>query len=306
MTTLNQPQTLTFKTYNSPELIETNLADPTDVYFDVIGPNGETAHHHWNAGDVGSDITRVSKGIFTWTVDDEVPGDFAGHWWATGAVATAQDETWTIESKYGAGTGFDDGHPAGADGLIYVATYRTITGDRESGVSAVVEALDTAFAFAEEQCRRIFAFGAHTETLDVWGNGVVYPKATPVASVTDPASATGRFGGIYVGGGSALAADLLATAPAQKTVTYTGGYHPFGSGTVPELPVKLVRAICRISYLALHPTSLVGAGVPAGTKSASVGDVSVSGDLAGLVATDPSIERDLRRFTRRPAAQLTR
>jgi hypothetical protein len=186
--------------------------------------------------------------------------------------------------------------------LVTPTHYQRITGDTTSSWAAVVVALREALAFVEEQTRRSFGYGTRTETLDLWRNGTVYPKATPVASVADPSTATARDGGIYIGGLGP--ANFFSSLPAQTTVTYTGGYKPFGSGQAPELPVKLARVLCRIAFLALHPSSIVGDGVPVGAKSASVGDVSVTGDLSGQVLTDASITRDLRRFTRKPSAQL--
>lgn len=188
--------------------------------------------------------------------------------------------------------------------LVDAETYGRIVGDASTDETVIDQAIADAQRMVDEHCRRTFAYGTYTETLDRFANGVVYPKATPIEAVTDPAASTLRFGGIHIGGGwQGLSA--LSGLPPQTTVTYTGGYHPYGSGETPELPVKLVRVICRIAYLTLHPASLIASGVPAGAKSASVGDVSVSGDLAGLIAMDPSIERDLRRFVRHRPATLT-
>lgn len=188
-----------------------------------------------------------------------------------------------------------------AEGLIYVANYRTVTGDEDTASARVEEALDNAYRLACEETRRSFTYGEHTETLEVFANGAVYPAVTPLALVSSPSGATVRSGGVYAS--SAWPSSPFSPLPATQTVTYTGGYHPFGSGTPPELPFKLVRAICRIAYLMLHPASMVSAGVPAGAKAASVGDVSLSGDLSGFVAVDASIGRDLRGYKRRRAAQ---
>lgn len=189
--------------------------------------------------------------------------------------------------------------------LVDYATYVWVTDDEITPSANVEHALSDAQQLVTEECKRTFVYGTYTETLDVWRNGVVYPSATPVASVSDPASGTLRLGGIYLGPTGPLA-DAFGSLPAQRTVTYAGGYHPYGSGETPEIPIRLMRVICRIAYLMVHPSSMVGAGVPAGVKAASVGDVNVSGDLSAFVVADPSIERDLKRFVRRKPAQLTR
>ena len=296
---LGQEITITFKTYNSQTKIDANLADPTSLTVDILDPLGETSTVTWPIGDV----VRASQGVFTYTFTPPVSGEYGIHPDATGTVTTSGDAVFTVAPKYGAGEGLDDDTPTGADGLIPVRFYRRITADNSSGVSAIAEALDDAYAMVCDECRRpSFAYGEHTETLDVYSNGTIYPSVTPVATVSDPTGTSLRFGGVYLGGSWPLD-NLLTGLPAQRTVTYTGGYHPLRSGTDPELPIKLARAICRIAYLALHPASIVGDGVPAGAKTASVGDVSVSGDLSGFIAIDPSIAKDLARYTRRRPAQ---
>jgi hypothetical protein len=189
-----------------------------------------------------------------------------------------------------------------ADGLIHVAYYRWVTGDQTTPSANVEQALDDAYDLVLTECRRpSFAYDTRTETLDISPRGFVYPAVTPVAEVSDPADASVRYGGVFLG--AFWPTDFFTALPAQRTITYAGGYHPVWSGTAPELPTKLARVICRVAFLILHPQSIIGAGVPAGAKSASVGDVSVSGDLSGFVAIDPSIARDLRGFKRRRAAQ---
>lgn len=187
--------------------------------------------------------------------------------------------------------------------LVDVLTYQRLTGDTTSATALVEQSLDDAVDYVEGQCRRTLEFGTYTETLDRFSNGCVYPHAVPVASVSDPPTAEVRLGGIYLGAWVGGWPDTLLPLPPQGTVTYEGGYQPYGSGLTPEIPIRLVRVLCRIAYLALHPSSLIGQGVPANAKAASVGDVSISGDLSGLLITDPSIERDLKRFTRRTAVQ---
>lgn len=299
---LGQQVDVTVKTYNSPTQIDANLADDPDLAIDVIDPAGNTS----TVTVTDAEVTRISLGTYLYSFLPVMSGEYGLHPHSTGTLTTSGDVVFIVDPKYGAGEGLDDGPPAGADGLISVRVYRRITGDTDSGVSAIIEALDDALNYAQDECRRDFVYGQRTETLDIYRNATVYPRATPVASVSDPSTGLLRDGGIYLGGSARFWPDGLTPLPPQATVTYAGGYQPYGSGLDPEIPIKLVRVLCRIAYLALHPNSIIGQGVPVGAKSASVGDVSVTGDLSGFVVTDPSIERDLKRFERRKAVQLTR
>lgn len=194
-----------------------------------------------------------------------------------------------------------------ADGLIHVADYRWITQDQTTPSANVERALDEALDLVEDELQRRLAFGTHTETLYVYRDGKVYPTNTPVATVTAPAvAATAIQGaGVYLGSFTPSpelvnVGDWTAAAPPQSSVTYTGGYQPYGTtdGVTPQLPMTLARVICRVAYLIVHPSTVLS-GLPVGAKSASVGDVSVSGDLTGFVAVNPSIARDLKPYRKR-------
>lgn len=264
------------------------LVDPATISWEAILPDSSPVTRSI------SDFVNDSPG--NWHYDYVIP-DVVGHttWHATtSAPMVVFDGGWdTVPS------------PESATLLVDPTQYARITGDTATSWADAAQALGEAIRLVEETCKRTFGYGTYTETLDIWGDGVVYPAASPVESVSSPSSSQLRLGGIYVGG-SVTWKDGFSPLPAQSEVTYTGGYHPFGSTQQPSLPVKLARVIARIAYLMLHPNSVVGSGVPAGAKSAAVGDVSVAGDLSAFVIADPSIEKDLHRFTRRRAAQLTR
>lgn len=188
--------------------------------------------------------------------------------------------------------------------LVDVPTYQRVTKDTATSSGDVTTALTDALAMVDQECKRTFAYAASvTETLDVNIRGLVYPSRFPVISVASPAGATVREGGIYLGAVSSWPTPFTPL-PAQSTVTYAGGYNPYDTGdpVIPDLPVKLMRVVCRIAWLALHPLALPG--VPAGAKSASIGDVSISGDLSSFAIVDPSIERDLKGFRRRSVGVL--
>lgn len=196
-----------------------------------------------------------------------------------------------------------------ADGLIHVADYQWVTKDATTPSANVEHALDDALDLAEDYCNRKFAYAEHTERLYVYRDGKCYPTNTPVASVSSPANlgATAIQGaGVYLGvflptPAYLNAGDWQAGVPPQSDITYMGGFQPYGdsAGPTPALPTTVVRALCRIGWLILHPSSLPG--VPAGAKSASVGDVSLTGDLSAFIAVDPSIARDLKPYRKRKA-----
>lgn len=189
--------------------------------------------------------------------------------------------------------------------LISVDDYQRFTSDLTPSAPAVTGAIVTAQQLVDEHCKRHFAYGSYTETLPVSSNGRVYPKATPVEAVTSP-SGTSLAGSAVRGAGAAWSLFDPLTGATTRTVelTYTGGYQPYGtaSGVTPALPAKLALAIAKVAYNLLHPVVL--AGVPSGTTSASVGDVSVSSstgrDLSGLSdAVDESTARALKGYVRR-------
>lgn len=183
----------------------------------------------------------------------------------------------------------------GATSLVTYAEYQRITGDTTTGQSAVNQALADAQQLAEERTSRTWSYGTYDETLLVFPNGLVYPSAVPIESVSIPAGATIRGHGIAVGSlgpwSDAYIDVPWSGSPRRLDVTYSGGW------TVQTLPFTLKQAVASGAYRMLHAVAL--AGVPAGAKSVSLGDASISGDLSAFDPFDRAAARALAKYTRR-------
>lgn len=191
--------------------------------------------------------------------------------------------------------------------LVVAADYMRETGDTAPDTAAITAAVQGALKGIDEHCKRKFAYDTYTETLYVYRDGKVYPTNTPIGSITSPAvgDTSIQGAGVYLGvflpvPATIWAGDWSAAVPPQVKVVYAGGYQPYGtSGPTDELPWKVMRAVCRIAYLMLHPVALPG--MPSGANHASVGGVSMSGDLSPFIAIDPSIAKDLKPYRKRQA-----
>lgn len=299
---LGQEVTLDFNTFK--DALKTQPWDPTALTIDLLAPDGTPTVLHWPTP---ADVTRVGLGVFTYTFLPSQPGIWGAHPAATGNVTTSDDQTFTVEPEYGLGSGLAPATLTDASGLIRYIDYVRTTKDRASTPQDVVAALNDALQLIQDELQRTLAFGTHTETLYVYRDGKVYPTNTPLHAVTDPPVAAGAIQGAGVYLGTFIVTppiintgDWAAAVPPQSTVTYTGGYQPYGTtdGVTKQLPTTLMRAACRVAWLTLHPVALPG--VPAGAKSASVGDVALAGDLSSFVAVDPSIARDIKPYRKRP------
>lgn len=199
-------------------------------------------------------------------------------------------------------TGTADPHP-----LVRIQDYARITQDQAalSDPTDLAASLADAIGMVEPETRRTFQYAQYTERLYLYHDGIVYPSATPLdvsKPVVGPAGNTppdnvGVFqgGGIWVGWYVPLPSlpIFAGVVPPQTDITYWGGWTgPDGPG--PFIPPKLVRIICRVAWYILHPAALQG--LPGGVKSTSVGGVSISGDLSSMVASDPQLAKDIRRF----------
>jgi hypothetical protein len=196
--------------------------------------------------------------------------------------------------------------------------YRRLSGDRDAYDGDVMVALaDAQDEFLRRTGRKI-ELGTYTEVLPVYEDGRVYPAATPVTSVLDPAEAshdefsiviaaafdTLAFGdsswpGTYparygaYGGYQPYPADVLVGTdrrppPGLRTVVYTGGYAP--------APSDVMRCVCEMASHALHPD--FGSGLPAGTTSVTLGDQSITGRFDASSAFPPSVTRVIAKYTR--------
>lgn len=194
--------------------------------------------------------------------------------------------------------------------LVDASAYLRFTGDRASAGTDVTLALTDALAAVDEHCNRTFAYGTYTETLYVYPDGKVYPSATPLVEVINPAGQANIQGaGVWIGWWdpfpvlAATAWSAQAGYPPQTTLTYSGGYQPYGvtDGPTPQVPVKIARVVAQLAYKGLHPLQLPD--VPAGVNSVHVGDVGYSGprtiEITGDLIDD-AMEAVLAGFVRRP------
>lgn len=161
------------------------------------------------------------------------------------------------------------------------ASYRRITGDTASTDADIDVALLEAQSEVQRYINRpgrLIEQGSVLEVLRAY-RGAAFPSVQPVASVTDPpgcivdrGTVKGLGGVIQVGGGFITGygeGDNLYGL--DVALTYVGGWTPVGSGGAFEVPVKLVRGICRLANQDL----VGGAPVPVGARSVQAGDVRV-------------------------------
>jgi len=191
--------------------------------------------------------------------------------------------------------------------IMPIAGYRQITKDTLTVDADLQAALNSAASLVDEHCKRSFLYGQFTETLYVYRTGVCYPTNTPVDTVSTPSGLAPQSiqgAGIYLGvflpvPALVNAGDWMGAIPPQTVVTYMGGFQPYGTtdGPTAQVPQKVARAIARVAWLILHPVALVG--MPVGATSASIGGLSVAGDLSPFIAMDSSIERDLKGYRKR-------
>jgi hypothetical protein len=156
--------------------------------------------------------------------------------------------------------------------VVTVAEYRALTGSAAGTDAAVQAALDETEALVAEYLRRPLAEAERTETLVVRADGTVWPSATPVESVSEPAGAAVQGGTLIEVGGTAFGPYFVTEGPwpgAKATVTYVGGW---SSAT---LPATVRRAIVTAAKAALEGDTLALAARGPVTAEA-VGDVSRS------------------------------
>lgn len=240
------------------------LVDPSTLNLVITDPSGALTPHaigayaHDSTGKYHFDVPLTDTGVWAWQQESTSPD---GVWYAEARVVEP------------------------GDSFIRLASYRAFTNDLISDIADVIAALEDALSYVEKEAARKFKNDTYTETLPIHRNGRVYPTAVPIGSVI-PVGAT--FDSTSIDVGPTTAFNLFSTGVHTTSVTYVGGYEQNG------VPVPLGKLISRIAYQQLHPTTL---NVPAGATSVSVGDVSVSGGrLGGLLAVDPGITREIRRW----------
>lgn len=187
--------------------------------------------------------------------------------------------------------------------LLTFTKYQFITKDLTSAEANFDLALVDALNQLQGEMSRTLLYAQYCERLYVYKNGQCYPSATPldsskpVGTSSDPDGTTSNYviqgAGIYVGFLNPLPSFPIFSQliPMQTDVTYWGGY------TQTTIPAKLARIIARVCWYMLNPVSMPG--LMGGTKSVSVGGVSISGDLSAFVTCDSQLEKDINRFKRR-------
>jgi hypothetical protein len=188
--------------------------------------------------------------------------------------------------------------------LVSAQQYQKITKDVASGIDDIDDMITEVIWDLSQECRRTLVYGEYTEAQYLYPNGMVYPSATPIdvnqpvisgVEVYDPAtdntgSSIIQGDGVWVGWFSPLPWMPFYTGvvPPQTVLTYWGGY------TQQTIPPRLRRIICTVALYRLNPVVLLG--MPGGTKSMSVGGVSISGDLSSLMDTDPALRKAIRKW----------
>lgn len=195
--------------------------------------------------------------------------------------------------------------------LLSRADYRVLAKDTVSADSDADAAIVNAQAQIEEILGRTgtLEHGTVTETLSLWPDGMVYPRAVPVDSATtgyvtsrqvylsDPTYVDPVGGGVDILTRSwpgqendGRAYSTRAVAP-LVSITYVGGY------TAGNVPFGLKRAIALLakSYVDPNPGDDLLVNAPAGTKSLTVGDTSITLAYPTGTLTVPSIVANLLR-----------
>lgn len=159
--------------------------------------------------------------------------------------------------------------------ILTLAAYRSLTGDQATDDAVVEAMLPVAQDVTERELGRagLLEAGDHTETLDVWtGDSGAWaaPTAVPLAD-DEPQRLTPGATRLKVpsAGGWHSPYRAASTWICRATVTYSGGY---SSETAPP---SLLLGLARVTRALLGADPAL-AGVPAGAKSVTIGDASIS------------------------------
>lgn len=175
--------------------------------------------------------------------------------------------------------------------LVDYDTYRLLTGDSTSVPIDVEDQLAVAQGLIEEYLDRPLESKERTERLRLHQNGRVWPTSTPITVAAGyTIEGAGLLGASPVGLSPPFS-DPPGTSDLYAEVTYTGGY------TAENCPTTLKRAIAKLAFANLHPSSV---SLPAGVVSARVGDASVTySDPADVdPVLGPSLARSVRRYNK--------
>jgi hypothetical protein len=177
--------------------------------------------------------------------------------------------------------------------IVDETMYRDVTGDTFTDQTKVLRMLARAQARAEEVTERKFDKVERTETLTIEADGLSWPSAYPVVSVSIPSTAVISDDAISIRTGQATWASALAAlyvvspviaAAASVLVTYVGGWDAPVAG-VGTAPTGLTDAICELAHRYCEPANTTT--VPAGATSAGNRGQSVSGGRLGGSSSIP-------------------
>ena len=155
--------------------------------------------------------------------------------------------------------------------LLTAQQYTTLTGLAAPANFATV--LPIVVSMLERALNRKLEEATRSETLEAYADGLVYPSARPVVSVQ---------GGLTTDG---VAIQTGQTGPV--TVTYLGGFAPFGQAAANVLPPDLALAICM--GIGTFNSTMGGAATsaPVGVQSLSIaGEYTVTYQAGVAVGAD--------------------
>lgn len=186
--------------------------------------------------------------------------------------------------------------------IVDEAMYRDVTGDTFTDQDKVLRMLARAQSRAEEITERKFDKIERTETVIVESDGLSWPAAYPVESVSVPSTATVSDDKISIRTGQATWIDALsglfpygvdADRPVAA-ITYVGGWGAPVDG-VGEAPTELTDAICELAHRYCEPANTTT--VPAGATSLGSRGQSVSGGRLGGSSSIPGpLRATIRKF----------
>lgn len=173
--------------------------------------------------------------------------------------------------------------------IVDETMYRDVTGDTFTDQAKVLRMLARAQARAEEVTERNFDKISRTESLTVESDGLSWPSAYPVSSVTVPSTATISDDAISIATGQVPWYEPLGYSTDNCTrpvvlVTYVGGWDAPVAG-VGTAPTGLTDAICELAHRYCEPASTVT--VPAGATSLGSRGQSVAGGRLGGSSSIP-------------------
>lgn len=182
--------------------------------------------------------------------------------------------------------------------IVSWTRYKTLTLDTTSSEASVTGKLVIAQAMLEDELDRLLDNEARTETVTVKRDGRVYPKAVPITA--PPSGAESVFHGRALSGVTWDTDESWSTVnPPTATITYTGGYLPFDSGSATDetrVPVRLEQAIADLAHALLSTPTGVG-----GATSVRVGDAAVTyatGQFTEIDRYVPGLSARVRRYRR--------